>query len=243
MFCKYCGHQLAEGSVFCPSCGKRLDAPQQASSQNSYTPPQQTPPTYQQSGDSGQQGGYTPPSNGGYQPPQANSGYNGGYSGYGGGYQPPQSNPGYGAIPMNWYKFLIYFALFASCVLNAITGLALLTGAIYGDASGLVYSFYGALKIVDLLIGAVMIAVAVLAIITRQKLAKFKADGPSFLMILYGVNIAATVLYLILATLVVGDWLLSGDVVSQYVISTAVSIVMIVVNNIYFKKRASMFVN
>ena len=217
MFCKYCGHQLAEGSVFCPSCGKRLDAPQQASSQNSYTPPQQTPPTYQQSGDSGQQGGDTPPSNGGYQPPQANSGYNGGYSGYGGGYQPPQSNPGYGAMPMNWYKFLIYFALFASCVLNAITGLALLTGAIYGDASGLVYSFYGALKIVDLLIGAVMI--------------------------LYGVNIAATVLYLILATLVVGDWLLSGDVVSQYVISTAVSIVMIVVNNIYFKKRASMFVN
>lgn len=226
MFCKYCGHQLADGSLFCPSCGNRLDSPQETPPQNAYTPPQQTTPPYQQAG-------YTPPA-GGYQPPQSNPGY---------GYQPPQSNPGYGAMPMNWYKFLIYFALFASCVINAITGLSLITGMVYGDASGLVYSFYSALKIVDLLIGAAMIALAVLAIITRQKLAKYKKDGPSYLMFLYAANMGVTIVYLILATMVVGDWLLNGNIVGQYVASTAVSVIMMVVNNIYFKKRASMFVN
>ena len=131
MFCKYCGHQVADGSLFCPSCGNRLDSPQESQPQNSYTPPQQNTPPYQ--------GAYTPPT-GGYQPPQSNQGYNGGY-------QPYQSAPNYGAMPMNWYKFLIYFALFASCVLNAIYGLGMLTGMVYGDASSLVYAFYGSLKV------------------------------------------------------------------------------------------------
>ena len=235
MFCKYCGKQLADGTLFCPSCGNRLDPPQETPSQNPYTPPQQPASSQPQSGYSGQQpGGYTP-SGSGYTPPT------GGYTP--GGYQSPQTGPSYGALPMNWYKFLIYFALFASCVINAITGIGLMTGMIYGEASSYVYAIFGGLRVVDLLIGAVMICVAVLAIIVRQKLAQFRKDGPSYLMILYAVNMAATILYLILATMVVGEWLLSSEIVGQYMASTAVSIVMMVVNNIYFKKRASLFVN
>ena len=52
-------------------------------------------------------------------------------------------------------------------------------------------------------LGAVMICVAVLAIIVRQKLAQFKKDGPSYLMILYAVNMAATILYLILGIVLI----------------------------------------
>ena len=157
MFCKYCGKQLADGTLFCPSCGNRLDPPQETPSQNPYTPPQQPASSQPQSGYSGQQpGGYTPPGSG-YTPPT------GGYTP--GGYQSPQTGPSYGALPMNWYKFLIYFALFASCVINAITGIGLMTGMIYGEASSYVYAFFGGLRVVDLLIGAVMICVAVLAII------------------------------------------------------------------------------
>ena len=46
-----------------------------------------------------------------------------------------------------------------------------------------------------------------------------------------------------LVTSIVGDMVLTGEVMGQYLLIIVVSIVMIVVNNIYFKKRASLFVN
>ena len=144
---------------------------------------------------------------------------------------------------MGWYKFLIYFALLASCVLNALSAIGMFSGMIYGDASGLVYAIFGGLRIVDILYGLVMAAMAVLAILTRQKLAQFRKDGPTYLLMLYVINMAASVIYLILVTVIVGDWVLTGDVMGQYLLVIVVSIVMIVVNNIYFKKRASLFVN
>lgn len=60
---------------------------------------------------------------------------------------------------------------------------------------------------------------------------------------LYVVNMAASVIYLILVTIIVGDMVLTGEVMGQYLLIIVVSIVMIVVNNIYFKKRVSLFVN
>lgn len=70
MFCKYCGRQIADGSLFCPGCGNRLDSAQE-------TPPQAGAPSYQQTPPY-QQSSYpnytpnTPSPAGGYQP-------NGGY--------------------------------------------------------------------------------------------------------------------------------------------------------------------
>ena len=105
MFCKYCGRQIADGSLFCPGCGNRLDSAQE------QTPPaQQTPPS--------QPGSYpnytptTPPPAGGYRP--------------NGGYQSPNNAANFSGYPMGWYKFLIYFALFASCVLNALSAIGML---------------------------------------------------------------------------------------------------------------------
>ena len=222
MFCKYCGRQIADGSLFCPGCGNRLDSAQE------QTPPaQQTPPS--------QPGSYpnytptTPPPAGGYRP--------------NGGYQSPNNAANFSGYPMGWYKFLIYFALFASCVLNALSAIGMFSGMIYGDASGLVYAIFGGLRIVDILYGLVMAAMAVLAILTRQKLAQFRKDGPTYLLMLYVINMAVSVIYLILVTIIVGDMVLTGEVMGQYLLIIVVSIVMIVVNNIYFKKRASLFVN
>lgn len=144
---------------------------------------------------------------------------------------------------MGWYKFLVYFALFASCVINVIGGLSTMTGMIYRGERDLVYMFFGGMRVVDLLIGAAMLAMAVLSIIVRQKLAQFRKDGPFYLLILYGTSIAASVLYLILATAIVGEWFLTPELTSQYICTIGISVLMIVVNHIYFKKRASLFVN
>lgn len=226
MFCKHCGHQAAEDSLFCPNCGNRLDSAQEAPPQTD-APYQQTPPS--------QPGSYpsytpiTPPPTSGYQPT--------------GGYDASRNTTNFGGYSMRWYKFLIYFALFASCVLNALSGLSLVTGLIYGDSRELVYLVFGSLRVVDLLIGIAMIALAVFDIVVRQKLAHFRSNGPRFLLLLYVASIVVSLLYLILATAIVGDWILSSDTISQYATNTILSVVMILVNNIYFKKRASLFVN
>lgn len=60
---------------------------------------------------------------------------------------------------------------------------------------------------------------------------------------LYVASIVVSLLYLILATAIVGDWLLSSDTISQYALNIIIAAVMILVNNLYFKKRASLFVN
>lgn len=80
MFCKYCGRQIADGSLFCPGCGNRLDSAQE------QTPPaQQTPPS--------QPGSYpnytptTPPPAGGYRP--------------NGGYQSPNNAANFSGYPMS----------------------------------------------------------------------------------------------------------------------------------------------
>lgn len=39
-------------------------------------------------------------------------------------------------MPMKWYNFLIYFALFAGAVLNVLTGIFMLTGAQYNMQGG-----------------------------------------------------------------------------------------------------------
>ena len=215
MFCKHCGHQAAEDSVFCPNCGNRLDSAQEVPPSQPGSYPNYTP--------------ITPPPTSGYQPT--------------GGYYTPKNTPNFGGYSMRWYKFLIYFALFASCILNALSGLGLVTGLIYGDGRELVYLVFGSLRIVDLIIGIAMIALAVFDIVVRQRLAHFQSNGPRSLLMLYVASIVVSLLYLILATAIVGDWLLSSDTISQYATNIIIAVVMILVNNLYFKKRASLFVN
>ena len=88
--------------------------------------------------------------------------------------------------------------------------------------------------------GIACLALAVLAIFTRQKLANYKSDGPKLLIMLYAGNIAVSLGYVLLVMIIVGN-----DVVdiSTIVPSILVSIVMMAVNKTYFDKRKDLFVN
>ena len=147
-------------------------------------------------------------------------------------------------MPMKWYKFLIYFALFAGAVINGIAGILYLTGKIYdfaaGDgASALMYMFFGSLRIVDVIYGIALIGLAIIAVMTRQKLAGYSADGPKMLMTYYVLSTAVSVVYALLASIVTGQNFFSGSVL----LSIIVSIVMIFLNKVYFEKRAHLFNN
>ncbi len=149
--------------------------------------------------------------------------------------------------PMKWYKFLIYFSLFAGAVLNFIAAMLYITGSVYPATSGgqatakLVYEVYGSsLKTIDVLYGIVMLALAAFCIITRFKLSGFKKGAPVFLYAVYIADVVVTLIYNIALTAVT-------DIPSIFTVSNISSItmtvIMVILNYIYFKKRQELFVN
>ena len=55
--------------------------------------------------------------------------------------------------PMKWFKFLIYFSLFAGAALNLINGITTILGTQYGEHAELVYATFGSLRTFDIVCG------------------------------------------------------------------------------------------
>ena len=145
-------------------------------------------------------------------------------------------------MPMKWHKFLIYFSLWAGAVICALNGLQLLTGTVYGpnNESEAVYVHFPALKSVDMVFGVIMIAIAVFLIYTRFQLARFREGAPNKLTIAYLLQLAAFLGYGIVISGIV-HMSFSDVINSQTSASIVSSIVMIVVNRVYYNKRAHLF--
>ncbi|MBP3313232.1 MAG: zinc-ribbon domain-containing protein [Oscillospiraceae bacterium] len=144
---------------------------------------------------------------------------------------------------MKWFKFLIYFSLFASAVLNFISGVQMLTGSIYGADADLVYAFFDGLKALDVLMGVGMLALAAFAIYTRFRLSGFYKNGPKMVMLTYAIDAALQLIYIIGVNVI-----LPGEVVAEIdmtstIVGIVVSVVMIWANKVYFDKRANLFQN
>ena len=168
-------------------------------------------------------------------------------------YQPQQTVPAYTPVEpvveykMKWYKFLIYFALFFGAFINFVFGFNYITGGIYfvqsdGQVSAdMVYNVYGAgLKVLDVIEGIMMIAIAAFGIYTRIRLAKYKANAPMCVYILYGAGAGLTLLYNIALLAVTG---LNQLTTVSGITSLAVSVGFVLLNYAYFTKRKSLFVN
>lgn len=141
---------------------------------------------------------------------------------------------------MNWYKALIYAILFLSAIANLINSIKYFTGIIYGDQATAksVYEQFAALKPLDILTGCVLLGIAVLAIVTRFALAKFKKSGPVLLYAVYLSNIIYTFVYTIAASSIAKTNLFNYSTI----ISVIISVVMLFANYKYFTKRKELFV-
>lgn len=225
MFCSTCGAQLPDNTPVCPYCGTQLGAQQpypQQGYQQTYQQPnqQQYQQNYQQSYP---QQGYQQP----YQQPYAQRSY-------------PQ-NP---ALPMNWHKFLVYFALWAGAVLNVIYGIITLTGGQYGIYKELVYAVIPGLKAPDIIYGISLIGLGGFGFYVAASMLKFKKGAPKLLQYLYIAAAALSVLYVIIAVIILSKY--SGDlgsVIASVAVTLVIAVVMVIVNNIYYKKREHLFVN
>lgn len=147
-------------------------------------------------------------------------------------------------MPMKWHKFLIYFSLWAGAILCVASAIQLLTGSVYGadGTAEQVYRVYGGLKSVDSIFGVLYLITAALLIYVRFQLAGFKEGAPNKLTIAYVVQLAAFLGYMIAVSSTIKRPI--GDLAnSQTLTSIVSSVVMIIVNRIYYNKRAHLFGN
>ncbi|MBO5460378.1 MAG: zinc-ribbon domain-containing protein [Ruminococcus sp.] len=153
---------------------------------------------------------------------------------YNGAYE--QTEP---AFSMKWYKFVVYVQLFLAALSALGSGIMMMTGLHYGGYSEHVYAAYGDMKIIDIAFGIFYLVCIPIAIITRQKLAKYKADGPMFLMLTIVLSLAISLLYAVSSALVTGVNVFDATVIGTIIGNVA----LIVGNHIYFKKRKDLFCN
>ena len=228
MKCSNCGTEYADVLVQCPVCGAPRDV--QGQMQQSYGG------QYQQNiqhsyGEQYQQNEQQPYGGQQYQQNMQQP--------YGGQYQ--QMNNA--EMNMGWFKFTIYFQLFANALLNLFNGVSYLTGYLYGGNSALVYTVYPSLKAFDVCFGIIYIVIVGYAIYTRMMLAKYKKTGPLNLYILLGANILMGILSNVAILAYVGTDVLDASDMTSFGRQLAATITLLIVDIVYFNKRKHLFVN
>lgn len=147
---------------------------------------------------------------------------------------------------MNWYKFLIYFGLFAGALVNFSIGITLITGDYYFVQTGeltadMVYGTFGsALKDIDQLYGMGAITMAVISIVLRNMLAGYRKRTLKYVNFLYGGMFAINVLYILAVIATIDEWV---PMATSVFLAIAIHAFMWWANNKYFNKRSAIFIN
>ncbi len=216
MYCRFCGTKIPDNVKSCPECGANL-APVPSAAPEESAPAAPAAPEIPTPFDP------TP-----YDPaPYSADSF---------------ASADVAAAPqrgMKWFKFIIYFQLWAGMLVNLVTAGKYFTGAYYEGNAEMVYRFFPALQPLDIVMGVVCLALAVYAVVVQRALAKFRAKGPMMYYLMYIVNTAVTVLYLIIGSIIIGQSAFTAEVAGSII----GSIVMLFVNIPYFNNRKHLFVN
>lgn len=216
MYCRFCGTKIPDNVKFCPECGANL-APVPSAAPEESAPAAPAAPEIPTPFDP------TP-----YDPaPYSADSF---------------ASADVAAAPrrgMKWFKFIIYLQLWAGMLVNLVTAGKYFTGAYYEGNAEMVYRFFPALQPLDIVMGVVCLALAVYAVVVQRALAKFRAKGPMMYYLMYIVNTAVTVLYLIIGSIIIGQSAFTAEVAGSII----GSIVMLFVNIPYFNNRKHLFVN
>ena len=213
MYCRFCGTKIPDNVKFCPECGANL-APASAPS----AAPEESAPAV----------------------PMAPE--NAAAPAMPHGTPDPATAIGVIATPqrgMKWFKFIIYFQLWAGMLVNLVTAVKYFTGAYYEGSAEMVYTFFPALQPLDIVMGVFCLALAVYAVVVQRALAKFRTKGPMMYYLMYIVSTASTVLYLLIGSLIIGQSAFTAETAGSF----TGSLFMIFINIPYFNNRKHLFVN
>jgi len=131
---------------------------------------------------------------------------------------------------LKWHKFLIYFGLWVSGILNAIVGFFILSDIV--DCSAIT-------TVCKELLGFAFIEVAAFAIVTWSYLADKKTNGPQMLIILCAEVACVNALYPFLVHSVSSLTVFNSIIMFNLVGSLST----VFFNLVYYGKRADLFVN
>lgn len=147
---------------------------------------------------------------------------------------------------MKWHKFLAYFMLWLSAILNFGSYAMLKSGAQYGNVKVKddVYDMFPSMKTADGTYAVLCLVMAVIAIIAAVSLIKFKKLGPIGVIALYAVNAISAMYYLSAvtkATEKVSSLVDLSPLKSQYTTTIITGIIMVALNFVYFSKRKDLY--
>ena len=220
MFCPDCGKQVPEDDMkFCPYCGRSLSFKSQMVKDTS---------------------------NGSYfnNVTDVNNDRSASSDHFSNSYEFNHTVRSYPTHSMGWYKFLINFSLIFGPIGNFILGLAMMTGGHYTqdgeNYSAAIYKAIPELQFGDIFLAIALFALGIYGLWIRSELAEYKSGSPSHLITMQILSAVAIFIYLIIVYSALGEKATSE--MTTYTTSTLIgSVVMIIVNYIYFEKRADMF--
>lgn len=224
MRCPNCGQRLSENVSRCPSCGLIFTEEERMLMREEQTA-QETRPEEEV---------YTAEESEQYQEPAAATWpvrrglFDDGL---------PDAEPYHGR--MKWYLFVINIQLILSAISFGFNGFLYLGGSLYGDQTGTLYGAYPGLGLLDKGYGIFALIMAVLTVFVRNKMKRYQKGAPGLLIMLYGLSLIGTIVYLGIEMVIVKQNLVTSDLI----ISIAVSLFMICVNIYYFRKRNYLFCN
>ncbi len=144
-------------------------------------------------------------------------------------------------LPMNWYKFLIWIALWINAAANIMAGVQYIGSSAQTEE---ILAAFPLIRTVELVYGALTLGMGVLALITRFALANYKRIAPKLIvgLYVYGLVISlgynAIVLGMTSSTYEPVDFIITGMSVGTSVI---LNLALIGCNYVYFKKRKRLF--
>lgn len=148
-------------------------------------------------------------------------------------------------LPMKWYKYLIYFSLFANAVLRFADGILCLIGIDGGAVSEVLFEgcmFTGEYRAIDIVYGIVCIVMAGVILYVRNKLAKFKEDAPRLYIIYDIISAVFSFTYNLLIMVILENAEISS-IIGEIIGAVVGESLYVYLNVIYFKKRKHLFVN
>lgn len=168
-------------------------------------------------------------------------------------------------LPMKWHIFLVYFGIWAVSFGSFSDGLLSLAGSLGNFTSGVFsaasaqqflndgellstdafYALYPAMKTLDAVYGALLIALGIFGVVTGFALLKMKKSAPWIFVAFCGCYFGIKMLYTVGMTFVIrGEGSRFGaDAVLPLVTSALISAALVYANYVYYKKRKHLFVN
>lgn len=138
--------------------------------------------------------------------------------------------------PMKWFMFLVYFLLIVGPLFRVISGVRAMSGNAYANADQ-IYLAFPLLRDLDILMGILSIVEAAALLFVRHWMVKGLKKGVKWYLIICIASTSATLLYTLIGSAII------KTLVTQNLFTVGFNIIYIILNKIYFDKRAEMFSN